>query len=413
MAKKTAWCSCCLAKTTHIPHATPWFGRDRYRCAACDEETVECRVCENMARPGDQFCAEHNGLVPSFEALALQLDELTDYPRLFERKAVNFRRAGRIAGIALTAMTITTPIALAARAATLGTVAASVGAAVGRTAAIAAGGIALNGAVGGLVANQYYSDIKGFGIDQLQDGLPGGVIAMDGFLTAEKADVDTWRVQLAQLFPHQDWYYLRWESKRLEDLGHTLGRSVVNASLLMTLERWALGAARLAGIGTGLTVAATVGWLAGNPWSVALHKAEETGKLLAFILARTRGAPVTLVGHSLGARVIYFTLEALAENDCRDRVREVHLLGGAVTNESDAWAKCCQAVTERIFNYHSDADWVLRALYPVGVFFTNKPIGITPISGCSRIVNVDVTATVGDHFTYKNNFAHARRGGPP
>lgn len=50
-----------------------------------------------------------------------------------------------------------------------------------------------------------------------------------------------------------------------------------------------------------------------NPWGVCCRRSAEVGKQLAeVLLAREQGQrPVTLVGFSLGARVIYYCLKVL------------------------------------------------------------------------------------------------------
>lgn len=52
-----------------------------------------------------------------------------------------------------------------------------------------------------------------------------------------------------------------------------------------------------------------------GPWTIALQQAIKAGKVLAKILAeRDQGQrPVTLIGYSMGARVIYYCLRALRD----------------------------------------------------------------------------------------------------
>lgn len=53
-----------------------------------------------------------------------------------------------------------------------------------------------------------------------------------------------------------------------------------------------------------------------NPWSVCVHRSAEVGRHLAgLLMTREQGRrPVTLIGYSLGARVIYYCLLEMAAN---------------------------------------------------------------------------------------------------
>ena len=66
-----------------------------------------------------------------------------------------------------------------------------------------------------------------------------------------------------------------------------------------------------------------------------MTKAAEAGTLLADIIARTPGPKkYVLMGHSLGARVVYYTLRSLAGGPVQ-RIKAAHLLGGAVGTGSN------------------------------------------------------------------------------
>ena len=90
-----------------------------------------------------------------------------------------------------------------------------------------------------------------------------------------------------------------------------------------------------------------------NPWSVCCRRSSEIGKELAQVL-RTRQhgkRPVTLVGFSLGARVIFYCLRELAEiGGAEGIVQDVVMLGAPVTNNKSQWEKCCKVVAGNIIN---------------------------------------------------------------
>lgn len=140
-----------------------------------------------------------------------------------------------------------------------------------------------------------------------------------------------------------------------------------------------------------------------NPWHVSLVKAEKTGVMVADILYRCRrNASFILMGHSLGARVIYSALSTLSTAE-EPIIEEVHLFGGAVGNQSKNWQQAQKAVRGDSYNYHSNNDTVLKYLYSVGTFFSSDPIGRTPISNVEGVQNIDVTKQVSGHGQFKIN----------
>lgn len=435
------YCSWCFEKTTHRLIEKNYLRRNIYKCQSekCKEnkdykKTVQCRVpfCENMAKTGDywddELCAEHNGSIASFKNLSMKLDDISDYNKIFDRDSLNIQKIGMTGLFAVGGAAIIGPIAFAAAPAIGGTlgalmgysgaVATNVGLATlgfsslavggfgmaGGTAIITATGAMLGGTFGGVISNSYFGDIDGFDIELIKRGTGPKIIFIDGFLTEKNPHPSDWTQSLKRIYPNNPWYYLRWESKRLYDIGSHLGGHGVNATATTLLKKWASQASKAAAKSAGPTaVALTLAGLVNNPWSVASVKAAQTGVLLADIIARTRDEYI-LCGHSLGARVIYYALESLCTKD-NFFVDTIHLLGGAVGNDKNDWEQSLNAVKRIINNYHSDNDLVLATMYKVGTFFSSEPIGRNPIvSNNSRIRNHDVSKFVSGHTQYKNSF---------
>ncbi|MFZ1829007.1 MAG: DUF726 domain-containing protein [Candidatus Competibacteraceae bacterium] len=406
------------------------------------KKTVQCRFCENMAKTGeywdDRLCAEHAGIIASFEKLSMKLNDITDYKKIFERDSFNIQKIATTGLFAIAGAAVIGPVAFAAAPAIGGTlgallgysgaVATNVGLATlgggalaaggfgmaGGTAIIAASGAMLGGTFGGVVSNIYFGNIEDFDIELIKPGVGPKVIFIDGFLTQKNPDPSDWKKSLEKVYPNNPWYHLKWESKRLYDIGKNLGGYGVNAAAKELLGKWAAQASKQAAkkVGGPAAWALTIAGLVNNPWSVASVKAAQTGVLLADIIARTDDQYI-LCGHSLGARVIYYALESLrTKNKCF--IDTTHLLGGAVGNQAEDWQQTANAVHQVIHNYHSDNDKILEIMYDKihrFYFFGSSPIGRYPIpSSDPRIQNHDVTAFVSGHRYHKDNFhkfAHA------
>lgn len=440
------YCSWCFEKTWHVLVQQNYLRRNVYECRSnkCKEmnknkenydykKTVQCRVpfCENMAKTGDywddELCAEHSGSIASFKNLSMKLDDISDFEKIFERDSLNIKKIAMTGLFAVGGAAVIGPIAFAAAPAIGGTlgalmgysgaVATNVGLATlgfgslaaggfgmaGGTAILTATGAMLGGTFGGVVSNSYFGDIDGFEIELIKRGAGPKVIFIDGFLTEKISNPSDWRQSLKNIYPNNPWYYLRWESKRLYDIGSHLGGHGVNATATALLKKWTDQASKAAAKKAGPTaIALTVAGLINNPWIVASVKAAQTGVLLADIIARTNDEYI-LCGHSLGARVIYYALESLStKENCF--IDAAHLLGGAVGNHLNDWEKSSNAA-KIINNYHSDNDLILATMYKLGTFFSSDPIGRNPIvSNDSRIRNHDVSSFVSGHTQYKNNF---------
>nr|XP_021523985.1 transmembrane and coiled-coil domain-containing protein 4 isoform X4 [Aotus nancymaae] len=139
-------------------------------------------------------------------------------------------------------------------------------------------------------------------------------IAITGWLASGK--YRTFSAPWAALAHSREQYCLAWEAKYLMELGNAL--ETILSGLANMVAQEALKYTVLSGIVAALTWPASLLSVANvidNPWGVCLHRSAEVGKHLAHILlSRQQGRrPVTLIGFSLGARVIYFCLQEMAQ----------------------------------------------------------------------------------------------------
>ncbi|XP_059945055.1 transmembrane and coiled-coil domain-containing protein 4 isoform X4 [Mesoplodon densirostris] len=164
-------------------------------------------------------------------------------------------------------------------------------------------------------------------------------IAITGWLASGK--YRTFSAPWAALAHSREQYCLAWEANYLMELGNAL--ETILSGLANMVAQEALKYTVLSGLVAALTWPASLLSIASvidNPWGVCLHRSAEVGKHLAHILlSRQQGQrPVTLIGFSLGARVIYFCLREMAqEKDCQGIIEDVVLLGAPVEGEAKHW----------------------------------------------------------------------------
>ncbi|XP_078186736.1 transmembrane and coiled-coil domain-containing protein 4 isoform X2 [Callithrix jacchus] len=227
-------------------------------------------------------------------------------------------------------------------------------------------------------------------------------IAITGWLASGK--YRTFSAPWAALAHSREQYCLAWEAKYLMELGNAL--ETILSGLANMVAQEALKYTVLSGIVAALTWPASLLSVANvidNPWGVCLHRSAEVGKHLAHILlSRQQGRrPVTLIGFSLGARVIYFCLQEMAqEKDCQGIIEDVVLLGAPVEGEAKHWEPFRKVVSGRIINGYCRGDWLLSFVYRTSSVQLHVA-GLQPVLlQDRRVENVDLTSVVSGHLDY-------------
>lgn len=146
-----------------------------------------------------------------------------------------------------------------------------------------------------------------------------------------------------------------------------------------------------------------LGYLIDNPWSNALTRAEAAGKILADILSRRHLGvrPITLVGFSLGARVIFYALCELAKKKAFGVVQNVYMFGAPVTASDKTWKEARSVVAGRFVNGFSSTDWILGYLFRATSGGLRSIAGLHPVERVPEVENIDVTTSVPGHLQYR------------
>jgi len=435
----TAWCSGCFVRSEHRKVEGKRSGIRAHLCASCGTATLRCAApqCDHMAIRGlgsfriPRYCAEHRHDIPSFERATDTVEGPEDYEKLLKYDKPNLNRATKLAAAGVLAAGVAIPGGIAAAPAVggaigammgySGAVAANVGLAFLGGGAVAAGGLgmaggayvvaavgaALGGALGASITNSYVREDKSFEIEKFRDGVGTPVIVTRGFLNESSAD---WRAAIAfvdRRYPDAPVYKLHWGSKELAALGAPVLRGAGAKHAVGVAARVAARAGKVAaGKLNPIAPVMIAADLAKNPWHTAKVRADRTGVALAGILARTEIPSYHLVGHSLGARVMITAAETLATQQGGPRIDTVHVVGAAIGRKGD-WRRLNGAVSNKVHNYFSSRDQVLRYAYTVAQggsvaagfagFGTSYP----------NIVDHDVSDRVDGHSAYFDNVVPA------
>ncbi|PNS16843.1 hypothetical protein CAC42_4807 [Sphaceloma murrayae] len=139
-----------------------------------------------------------------------------------------------------------------------------------------------------------------------------------------------------------------------------------------------------------------------NPFSVAKSRADKAGEVLAdAIINKAQGErPISLVGYSLGARVIYICLKKMAERGAFGLVEDVVLMGAPTPSDALDWRIVRAVASGRVVNVYSTEDYILGFLYrsssvQLGV------AGLQAIDGVEGVENVDFSDEVQGHNSWR------------
>lgn len=226
-------------------------------------------------------------------------------------------------------------------------------------------------------------------------------VTVAGWMTGNVDDV---RLPFSTVDPIMgDVYSVHWEPEMLKSTGATM--AILGTEALTQTVQQVLGATFLATLMAGLSlplILTKLSYLIDNPWTVSIARADAAGLILAdSIIDRNLGVrPITLVGFSLGARVIFSALKELARRGGLGLVQNVYLFGSPMVTKQDEWLKARSVVAGRFVNGYATNDWIL------GYLFRATSGGVMRVAGLSEvqiptIENFNVTNEVPGHMAYR------------
>ncbi|KAI0385626.1 DUF726-domain-containing protein [Hypomontagnella monticulosa] len=225
-------------------------------------------------------------------------------------------------------------------------------------------------------------------------------IGISGWLGNEDDVVKPWKC----IGPGQEAFALRFELETFKKLGNALTSLVTSAAWSYAkteIIKRTVFAALTAGLWPlGLLKASH---LIDNPWSIANQRAQKAGEVLAdALINKAQGErPVTLVGYSLGAKVIYACLQQLAERKAFGLIENAVLLGAPTPSSSANWRRIRSVVTGRVVNAYSTNDYVLSFLYRSSSIQFGVA-GLSPVLNVKGVENIDVGDLVKGHTLYRH-----------
>ncbi|KAL8478842.1 hypothetical protein ACS0TY_030646 [Phlomoides rotata] len=281
-------------------------------------------------------------------------------------------------------------------------VASAAGSVAGSVAVAASFGAAGAGLTGSKVARRI-GDVDEFEFKAIGENHNQGRLAVEilisGFVFEEEDFIKPWEGQRNNL----ERYALQWESKNLIAVSTAI-QDWLTSKLAMEMMKQGAMMTVLSTLMTALAWPATLLTLTDlidSSWAVAINRSDKAGKLLAEVLLKELQGhrPVTLVGFSLGARVVFRCLQILAESEANAGIVErVVLLGSPIAIKGMDWEATRKVVAGRYVNVYSTNDWMLGVAFRANLL-TKGLAGIEAVD-VPGIENVDVTEIIDGHSSY-------------
>ncbi|KAI1136885.1 DUF726-domain-containing protein [Hypoxylon sp. FL0543] len=228
------------------------------------------------------------------------------------------------------------------------------------------------------------------------------ILTISGWMTSKADDV---RLPFSTVDPVMgDLYSILWEPEMLTSMGDTINILATEA-LTQGLQQ-VLGSTILIGLMAALqlpVVLSKLTYLIDNPWAVSLDRAWSAGLILAdSLIDRNLGTrPITLVGYSLGSRVIFACLLELARKGAYGLVQNVYIFGSPVVVKKEEFLKARTVVAGRFVNGYNRTDWILGYLFRLTNGGIRRIAGLAPIEGIPGLENIDCTEFVIGHMEYR------------
>ncbi|KAI1781032.1 hypothetical protein F4818DRAFT_436226 [Hypoxylon cercidicola] len=268
---------------------------------------------------------------------------------------------------------------------------------------------------GSKTMSMYGKDIQGFGMIPLhgpreleisdpKDVLPEHrrmrvTIGMPGLMSSPDDLVESWKF----LGSHNETYAMRWEEDGLIRMNtalellvksptwNSVKKEITSRTVYdrLTQVEWPIGLLKASKI-------------VETPWCTAVIRADKAGAALAdMLINKSFGErPVSLIGYSLGARIIYHCVMVLSEKRAFGLVENVIMMGTPCPSEVRVWAAIRTVVGGRLINVYSREDYLLGFLSR-NICWHYGVAGLQKVEGVPHVENFDASEVVSNHLRYR------------
>ncbi|KAL9029557.1 MAG: hypothetical protein Q9196_002221 [Gyalolechia fulgens] len=273
----------------------------------------------------------------------------------------------------------------------------------GGTALITSGAVVTGGTIAVRASNRRTGAVRTFEYRPLHNNKRVNlIVTISGWMNGKVDDV---RLPFSTIDPVMgDMYSVLWEPEMLRSMGDTINILATEA-LTQGLQQ-VLGSTILVALMASLQlpiVLTKLSYLIDNPWTVSMARANGAGLILAdSLIDRNLGVrPITLVGFSLGSRVIFAALRELANKGAYGLIQNVYLFGSPIVANKDEYLRARTVISGRFVNGYASNDWILGYLFRATSGGIMRVAGLAPVEDIPGLENIDVTKLVNGHMAYR------------
>jgi len=216
---------------------------------------------------------------------------------------------------------------------------------------------------------------------------------------------DPFKELAESVLPISECLAVRWESKLVADFSGDLLRFVARYAVdsLQSAAAKSLLPALTGALAFPLTLLSLTSYI-DNQWSVLLNRSQLAGYALAWWI--TDGyfgkRPITLAGHSFGARLIFHCLLKLSELGQMDMIDHAYLFGAPVSTDAKEWNTIRKVVAGRLVNGYCTQDFAL------GLFHRSASFGWN-IAGLSPVEQAGIENVCLDQYGIRGHSDYASK----
>jgi Protein of unknown function (DUF726) len=129
-------------------------------------------------------------------------------------------------------------------------------------------------------------------------------------------------------------------------------------------------------------------------WKRILQRAKVSGQKYFFqLLSSISESQISLIGYSLGCRVIHYGMPSLSSESHGTSIKNIFLLAGAIRTIN--WQETVTRTHGGLYNFYNRNDKVLKHYFSHFGLYHHKPCGLTSIkSDSKKIRNIDITMRI-------------------